>query len=169
MSTRVLAGSVPPGNDDLWENARTCGYSTDLLRRVESDEGGSQEQAVDEVLHLKIAMAVLYHAPPQTLVLVTGDGKESAYGTSFPELAERALAHDWEVEVWSWRQSLSPKFARMVEDYEGISVHELDRYYPEITFVRAGSYKRPSGGVVHVAERRARVADLRNPAALGRG
>ena len=50
--SRVLAGSVPPGNDALWEHARRGGYDTDLLRRVETDNGRLIEQGVDEMLHL---------------------------------------------------------------------------------------------------------------------
>lgn len=54
--TRVLAGSVPPGNDALWESARRCGYDTDLLRRVENFDGRLVEQGVDEIAHLKIGL-----------------------------------------------------------------------------------------------------------------
>ena len=57
VATRVLAGSVPPGSEDLWEHARRLGYNTDILRRVASDDGRLVEQAVDEVLLLKIANA----------------------------------------------------------------------------------------------------------------
>src|SRR5262245_868408 len=53
VATRVLAGSVPPGNDALWQVARDLGYNTDLLQRVEQDDGRLVEQAVDEMLHLK--------------------------------------------------------------------------------------------------------------------
>src|SRR6516225_11488788 len=38
-TTRVLAGSVPPGNEGLWQTARDLGYNTDLLKRVERDDG----------------------------------------------------------------------------------------------------------------------------------
>ena len=32
VATRVLGGSVPPGNDDLWNYARDLGYDTSLLQ-----------------------------------------------------------------------------------------------------------------------------------------
>ena len=31
--TRVLGGSVPPGNETLWKYARDAGYNTDLLKK----------------------------------------------------------------------------------------------------------------------------------------
>ncbi len=39
IGARVFAGSVPPGNDELWQYARDMGYNTDLLRKVERDDG----------------------------------------------------------------------------------------------------------------------------------
>src|SRR6266436_1718292 len=81
--TRILGGSVPPGNEPLWEHARDAGYNTDLLKRIENDIGNLVEQGVDEVMHLKIANALLDYAAPQKLVICTGDGSDSDYGTSF--------------------------------------------------------------------------------------
>ncbi len=41
------------------KHAQRGGYDTDLLRRVEADDGRLIEQGVDEMLHLKIANALL--------------------------------------------------------------------------------------------------------------
>jgi hypothetical protein len=99
VTTRILADSVPPGNELLWQAARDLGYNTDLLRRVERDDGKLVEQAVDEMLHLKMANALLDYDPPQTLVIASGDGRESQWATSFPGQAERALKKGWDVEA----------------------------------------------------------------------
>lgn len=141
VATRVLAGSVPPGNDRLWENARQRGYDTDLLRRVEDDDGRLVEQAVDEMLHLKIANALLDYPAPQTLVIASGDGRVSNWNTSFPGQAERALRHGWDVEVWSWQEQLTGAYARIAQANPGrTSINSLDPYYNAITFVRGGQY-----------------------------
>lgn len=141
VQTRVLAGSVPPGNEELWEIARRAGYETDLLRKVERDDGRLGEQAVDEMLHLKIANVLLDREPPQILVLATGDGRLGQFGTSFPLQAERALKRGWNVEVWSWKDQLSSNFAR-IPPQGGVSVRvrELDPHYRMITFIKGGSY-----------------------------
>ena len=109
IRTRVMGGSVPPGNDDLWEHARKAGYDTDLLKRVDSDDGRLVEQGVDELLHLKIANVLLDYSPPQTLVLGTGDGARSTFGTSFRDQAARAFRLGWSVRIYSWKDQLSRK------------------------------------------------------------
>lgn len=148
VATRIMAGSIPPGNDALWEAARNHGYNTDLLRRVLADDGRLVEQAVDEMLHLKIANAILDNDPPQTLVIVSGDGRVSNYDTSFPKQAERALKRGWTVEVWSWRDQLSKAYERMVrQGVQNLTIHALDSYYESITFVKGGEYQVPGGTV----------------------
>jgi hypothetical protein len=136
----VLAGSVPPGNDYLWEHARQWGYNTDLLKRVERDDGRLAEQGVDEILHLKIAHVLLDYDPPQTLVLATGDANQSDFGTSFEQQVRRALKRGWQVEIWSWASQLSKKFERIESPARAIAVKTLDPYYWQITFVREGTY-----------------------------
>lgn len=145
VTTRILGGSVPPGNDDLWGYARDLKYNTDLLRRVEADDGRLIEQAVDEVIHLKIANTVLDHDVAQTLVIVTGDGKLSSFDTSFPAQAERALRRGWNVEVWSWKDQLSGAWSHLNLHKGTLTIRHLDPYYESVTFVEGGTYW---GGVV---------------------
>lgn len=139
--TRVIAGSVPPGNESLWEYSRDAGYDTDLLRKVAANDGRLAEQSVDELLHLKIANVLLDYNPPQLLVLATGDGRVGNWGTSFLLQVERALKRKWAVEVWSWKEQLSGKYSRLaVPVGASLTVNELDPYYRRITFVQGGSY-----------------------------
>lgn len=139
--TRVLAGSVPPGNDELWKYARQAGYDTDLLKKVEKNDGSLTEQGVDEVLHLKIANVLLDFDAPQTLVLATGDAHDSDYNTSFRQQVHRALKRGWTVHVWSWKDQLSGRFARLFGHGTGrLFIHELDPWYKSITFVHGGEY-----------------------------
>lgn len=140
VQTRVLAGSVPPGNEELWEHARQYGYDTDLLKRIARDDGRLAEQGVDEMLHLKIANVLLDFDPPQTLVLATGDAGESDFGTSFEQQVRRALKRGWRIEIWSWQDQLSKKFARIAPTTNDVSIKVLDPYYRQITFVREGAY-----------------------------
>ena len=137
--TRVLGGSGPAGNEELWNYARQAGYDTDLLRPVAKDDGSIGEQGVDEILHLKIANALLDHEPPQRLIVCTGDARESDFGTSFKSQIERALRRGWQVRVWSWRDQLSGRFQNLVERSQGaMTISFLDPYYLEVTFVQTG-------------------------------
>ena len=138
IKTRMLGGSVPPGNDDLWAYAKKARYNTDLLKRVDSDDGRLVEQGVDELLHLKIANALLDYPPPQTLVLGTGDGIVSQFGTSFRDQIVRAFKQGWSVRVFSWKAQLSGKLRRLDCDTVDMEIHELDPWYRSITFVKGG-------------------------------
>jgi len=148
-TTKVLAGSVPPSCAALWEYAKSEGYDTDLLRRVKKDDGSIVEQGVDEILHMKIANAVLDFAPPQTLVVATGDGNVSDFNTGFITQIERALKHGWDAEIWSWGESLAErKYKELEAQSDGkFTIRYLDRHYKSVTFVKQGEYyERNSDG-----------------------
>jgi hypothetical protein len=139
---------VPPGNDHLWNHARQAGYDTDLLKKVEKDDGRLGEQGVDELLHLKIANVLLDHEPPQTLVLVTGDAKASDYGTSFLGQTERALKRGWDVHVWSWKGQLSPKFSKLTRPGRAVQLHHLDDLYYDLVYLEKGTFTIDGRSVV---------------------
>jgi hypothetical protein len=141
VKTRVLAGSISPGNDQLWDYARKYGYNIDLLRKVEDNKGRSSEQSVDEMLHLRIANALLDYDPPQTLVIASGDGQENNRDASFPLQIQRALKRGWDVEVYSWDAQLSGNFRRMASNAGGhLVVRILDPYYRALTFIKDGQH-----------------------------
>jgi len=153
----LLAGSVPPSCDPLWEYARHHGYSTDLLRRITTEEGAEAEQGVDEILHLKIANCLLDNDPKDSvLILATGDGAESQFGTGFKSQVTRALNHGWQVQIWSWKPTLNRCFGQLAKANANLSINLLDPYYLSITFLQGGTYylKRKGANVPHpVAER----------------
>jgi hypothetical protein len=145
VKTRILAGSVPPGNEDLWKYAKLGGYNTDLLKKVTKDNGKLGEQGVDELLHLKIANVLLDFEPPQTLVLATGDGHDSDFETSFLKQVERALKKKWHVGIWSWKEQLSGKFEKLKGTHGQITIHHLNDFYECLVFLKPGTYQLPSG------------------------
>jgi hypothetical protein len=49
------------------------------------------EQAVDEILHLKMLESLIDTAEPSTIVLATGDAAEAEYSDGFLRMVERAL------------------------------------------------------------------------------
>ena len=70
------------------------------------------EQAVDEILHLKILESVLDAKEPTTIVLATGDAAEAEYSAGFLKMAERALERGWKVELVSFRRNISGAYRR---------------------------------------------------------
>ena len=70
------------------------------------------EQAVDEILHLKMMESVVDAAEPAIMVLATGDAAEAEYSGGFLKMVERALAKGWKVELASFRHNTSMAYRR---------------------------------------------------------
>jgi hypothetical protein len=151
--TSMLAGSVPPGNEALWQAARDAGFDTTLLRRVDSDSGRLVEQGVDEAIHLRIANILLDSDVPGTIVLATGDGKTTEQGSSFRQQVRRAATRDWRVEIWSWTDALSPHLRNMQAEFpKQVRVFRLDEWYHGIVFLKGSDYTE-GDTVIHVSGR----------------
>lgn len=71
------------------------------------------EQAVDEILHLKMLESLVDSAKdPSTIVLATGDAAEAEYSGGFMQQVERALANGWVVELVSFTRNTSSLYTR---------------------------------------------------------
>ena len=70
------------------------------------------EQAVDEILHLKMMESIVDASKPATMVLATGDAAEAEYSGGFMKMVERALAKGWKVELASFTQNTSGAYKR---------------------------------------------------------
>jgi hypothetical protein len=153
IRTVMLAGSVPPGNEALWDAAREAGCDTTLLRKIRwPDGGGFQEQGVDEVIHLRIGNVILDADVPGTIVIGTGDGAQTNQGCSFTDQVVRAAKHGWQVEIWSWKAQLSARLRDTRIRFPGkVTILKLDDWYPSLTFIKGGTYDVGGKSVVIVA------------------
>ena len=79
-------------------------YSSD--EATTSNQMKLGEQAVDEILHLKMCHSFLDHEP-STIVLATGDAAQAEFSDGFLKHVERALARGWCVELLAWRKNIS--------------------------------------------------------------
>ncbi|KAK4690721.1 hypothetical protein P7C71_g6136, partial [Lecanoromycetidae sp. Uapishka_2] len=70
------------------------------------------EQAVDEILHLKMMESVVDAAEPSIMVLATGDAAEAEYSGGFLKMVERALGKGWKVELASFRHNTSMAYRK---------------------------------------------------------
>ena len=70
------------------------------------------EQAVDEILHLKMMESIVDASEPSTMVLATGDAAEAEYSGGFLKMVERALAKGWKVELACFRHNMSGAYKR---------------------------------------------------------
>ena len=158
---RVLVGS---DNFPSIQEAKRIGYETNILDRVHkakeltprqmkyrnvngATSSGSEttavmyapekwvEQAVDEILHLKILESVVDANEPSTIVLATGDAAEAEYSQGFLKMVERALGKGWKVEVVSFRKNISGSYRKKeFRDRWGshFKIIELDDFVQEL-------------------------------------
>ena len=131
---RVLVGS---DKFPTIQQAKRIGYETNILERVHKVKeltprqkkfgngpgvsgasSGSEtntprrpekwvEQAVDEILHLKILESLIDTEDQSTIILATGDAAEAEYSGGFMRMVERALVKGWTVELVSFKLNTS--------------------------------------------------------------
>lgn len=134
---RILVGS---DNFPAMQEAKQIGYETNILDRVHKAKeltprqqkyhsgtgSGSEttaaavqyapekwvEQAVDEILHLKMMESVVDAEDASTMVLATGDAAEAEYSGGFLKMVERALGKGWRIELASFRHNTSGAYKR---------------------------------------------------------
>ncbi|KAL1956181.1 hypothetical protein VTO42DRAFT_7528 [Malbranchea cinnamomea] len=138
VSKRVLVGS---DRFSAIDEAERLGYETNILERVQKakeaprkkkfvngDKAHDQssesetnagpmlqrwvEQAVDEIVHLKMLESIVDTAEPSTIVLATGDAAEAEYSGGFMRMVERALEKGWRVELVSFTSTTSRAYTR---------------------------------------------------------
>jgi hypothetical protein len=111
-------------------------YVSDSATRTTQREK-KKEQAVDEILHLKILECLLDVEKPGTIVLATGDAAPAEFSPEggFLKCIKRALTRGWFVELVCWKKSMSrlwrDKLFR-IEWKDTFSVVELDDYVDEL-------------------------------------
>lgn len=89
------------------------------------------EQAVDEILHLKMMESVVDAEEASTMVLATGDAAEAEYSGGFLRMVERALGKGWKIELASFKHNTSGAYKR--KDFrqkwgEKFKIVELDDF-----------------------------------------
>jgi hypothetical protein len=110
-------------------------YSSDSATRTPREK--KKEQAVDEVLHLKILECLLDVATPATIVLATGDAAPAEFSREggFLKCIQRALMRGWHVELVCWKKSMSRLWTEKlfrIQWRDSFSVVELDDYVDEL-------------------------------------
>jgi hypothetical protein len=139
----VCCSTVPGRSEPRYvQQLREMGYHIDLRERKRVNDGLVSTKAsdnlryvedlVDETLQVRIAESVMeYFHEPGTIVLATGDAKPSVHSDGFFSYMQRALRMGWNVEVVSWRGSLSLRWTDtqwMSQWRDKFRVIELDEF-----------------------------------------
>ncbi|WP_158004079.1 NYN domain-containing protein [Methylobacterium indicum] len=124
-------GSVPPPTDSVWGHIkRLTGKSPELYER---GAASGKEQAVDQALQARMLRLGYDYDPPETIVLLSGDGSGFEEGIGFFSDIKRLHRFGWKVEVLSW-QDHCKKVMREWADQEALFV-PLDSFYGSVTFL----------------------------------
>lgn len=132
-------GSVPPPTDAIWEHIRRI-----TGRAPETYERGSAtgtEQAVDQALQVRMLRLGYDVDPPETLVLLTGDGAGWEEGIGFFADIKRLHEMGWKIEVLSWARSCKRVMREWAEE-NGVFV-DLEPFYSSITFLQSNRVAKP--------------------------
>jgi hypothetical protein len=156
VSRKFLVGSNPLTHPV--PQAEELGYEVSMLERVirnpqNGNSGNSnssdsparspklrerkKEQAVDEILHLKILECLLDAQRPGTIVLATGDAAPAEFSRDggFLKCIQRALVRAWHVELICWRKSMSRLWRDRdfrMQYRDTFTVVELDDFVDEL-------------------------------------
>lgn len=93
------------------------------------------EQAVDEILHMKLLESLVDATKPATIVLASGDAAEAEYSGGFLRNVERALERGWKVELVAWRDNIGYEYRNhaFLAKWKGkFSIIELDDFLEEL-------------------------------------
>lgn len=129
VSYAFVGGSIPPNNDPLWQRFINLGVVVEKQERAI----GGKEVAVDEVIQLQMANRVLDVSPPQTMLLITGDGSGYNNGKGFIKQLERSKNHGWNIEVVSWDMGCN-KSLKAFAQADGV-YRSLEPAYFNVTFI----------------------------------
>ena len=137
-------GSIPPPTDSVWDHIeRLTGKKPELFERGASS---GKEQAVDQALQTRMLRLGYDYIPPETILLLTGDGRGFEEGVGFFADVVRLHKFGWKVEIFAWKNNCKREMREWAEK-NGLFV-PLDDFYSSITFLEK--------------KRRAKAVDLAN-------
>lgn len=102
----------PNGNTGPGGGQSGTGSGSETTAAVQYAPEKWVEQAVDEILHLKMMESVVDAAEPSTMVLASGDAAEAEYSGGFLKMVERALGKGWKIELASFKHNTSGAYKR---------------------------------------------------------
>jgi hypothetical protein len=124
-------GSVPPPTDSVWGHieAKTGKTPETFLRGAAS----GKEQAVDQALQVRMLRLGYDYDPPETIVLLSGDGSGHEEDVGFFADVKRLHGKGWKIKIVAWRKNCS-RVMREWAEYNGAFV-DLGPFYSQVTFI----------------------------------
>ena len=132
---KIVVGSIvssSASSDKMWGKWQESGFTYHLFIRAD----GAGEQNIDDTL-ISMAYEALLDYDHRTMVLVTGDGNDNHGRASFYKLVVQTLKKGWDVELWSWENSLNSRYLKLKDENPGpgkLHIRYLDEFRDKIIF-----------------------------------
>jgi len=124
-------GSVPPPTDSVWGHIQAkTGKKPELYERGASS---GKEQAVDQALQTRMLRLGYDYNPPETIVLLSGDGSGNENGVGFFADVQRLHKFGWNIEIMAWRDNCA-RVMREWAETNGVFI-DLGDFYGQVTFL----------------------------------
>lgn len=107
----------------------------------ERGAASGKEQAVDQALQTRMLRLGYDYDPPETLVLLSGDGSGHDSGIGFFADIKRLHKFGWKIEVLAWRDHCKREMREWAEQ-EGTFV-DLKEFYSQISFLESRIDNKP--------------------------
>ena len=124
-----FVGSTPPKTDAIWGYLRSIGVNPETIPRASDGEWDTTDHLLQN--HL---LRLGYQTPPQTVVLLSGDGAGVKKDVGFFADLRRLAGVGWDVELYSWNETCHNdlrKYATEVGQFTNLTNH-----YFQITFLK---------------------------------
>lgn len=132
-------GSVPPPTDAVWGHIEDkTGKKPELYER---GAASGREQAVDQALQTRMLRLGYDFDPPETIILLSGDGSGFEEGVGFFSDIKRLHKVGWNVEVLAWKDHCKREMRTWAEE-SGLFV-PLDDFYGTVTFLQGLRRAKP--------------------------
>jgi hypothetical protein len=132
-------GSVPPPTDSVWGH-----IEKKTGKRPELYERGAQsgkEQAIDQALQTRMLRLGYDFDPPETIILLSGDGRGIIEGVGFFADIKRLHKFGWKVEIMAWDNHCNREMKNWAIE-NGIYI-PLDKFYSSVTFLQKLRRSKP--------------------------
>jgi len=132
-------GSVPPPTDSVWGHIeKLTGKRPELYER---GAASGKEQAIDQALQTRMLRLGYDYNPPETIVLLSGDGSGFEEGIGFFSDIKRLHSFGWKIEVITWKNHCKRVMREWAEQH-ALFV-DLEDFYSSVTFLEKLRWVKP--------------------------
>lgn len=126
----ILAGSTPPPNDSFWRTMENNNFEVHTYERTKSGEKG-----VDGTILVEGMEHIAETKTPGKIIIMSGD-------LDMRPLIEKAYSKEWEIILWSWKNSLNSQYQNGDLSYCITEIKYLDDIADDVVYFNDGIHQK---------------------------